>query len=370
MALAPPWGGPPPPVNRGHPRVPDQEAPIALSEAGIAMIDGLISDARTFVDQVFVPDVRLLAGAYPEWAALGVGTGEYLAWGDYPISNGKSPTLFLPRGRVTGGNFNLGLAADPENVAETVTNAWYAYAGGDEALRRPSEGETVPAWPGLPLPLETLEGAGKYTWVKAARYDGKPIETGPLARVIVGVANGQSEIRLGLDRLLLDSGLGMEAMPSVIGRMLSRALEAQVLIRRADSWLWELKSNLAKGDVAVADISFWDPASWPSEAEGRSIGEGPRGAVGHWVRIRDGVIDRYQVVDGSTWNMSPRDAMGGRGPIEAALVGTPVADPTRPLEIQRVVHSFAPCAACAAHVFDPRATGPLEIRVRAGEGTR
>ena len=370
MALAPPWGGPPPPVNRGHPRVPDHEAPIALSEAGIAMIDGLISDARTFVEQVFVPDVRLLAGAYPEWAALGVGTGGYLAWGDYPSRDGKSPALFLPRGRVSGGNFNQGLEADPANVAETVTNAWYAYAGGDEALRRPPEGETVPAWPGLPLPLETLEGAGKYTWVKAARYDGKPIETGPLARVIVGVANGQSEIRLGLDRLLLDSGLGMEAMPSVIGRMLSRALEAQVLIRRADSWLWELKSNLATGDVAVADISFWDPASWPSEAEGRSIGEGPRGAVGHWVRIRDGVIDRYQVVDGSTWNMSPRDAMGGRGPIEAALVGTPVADPTRPLEIQRVVHSFAPCAACAAHVFDPRAAGPLEIRVRAGEGTR
>ncbi|MHB8891962.1 MAG: nickel-dependent hydrogenase large subunit, partial [Candidatus Limnocylindrales bacterium] len=132
----------------------------------------------------------------------------------------------------------------------------------------------------------------------------------------------------------------------------------------------ELKSNLATGDVAVADLSFWDPASWPSEAEGRSIGEGPRGAVAHWVRIRDGVIDRYQVVDGSTWNMSPRDAMGGRGPIEAALVGVPVADPTRPLEIQRVVHSFAPCAACAAHLFDPRAAGSLEIRVRAGRGTR
>ncbi len=370
MALAPPWGGPPPPVNRGHPRVPDHEAPIALSEAGIAMIDGLISDARTFVEQVFVPDVRLLAEAYPEWGALGVGTGDYLAWGDYPSTDGKKPVLFLPRGRVTGGNVNLGLEAVPEGVAETVTHAWYAYAGGDEALRRPHDGETVPAWSGLTLPLGTLEGAGKYTWVKAARYDGKPIETGPLARVLVGVANGQSEIRLGLDRLLQDLGLGMEAMPSVIGRMLSRALEAQVLIRRADGWLWELKSNLATGDVAVADISFWDPASWPSEAEGRSIGEGPRGAVGHWVRIRDGVIDRYQVVDGSTWNMSPRDAMGGRGPIESALVGTPVADPTRPLEIQRVVHSFAPCAACAAHVFDPRATGPLEIRVRAGEGTR
>jgi Ni,Fe-hydrogenase I large subunit len=92
--------------------------------------------------------------------------------------------------------------------------------------------------------------------------------------------------------------------------------------------------------------------------------------VGHWIGIKNGVIDRYQVVDGSTWNASPGDATGGRGPIEAALAGTPVADPTRPLEIQRVVHAFAPCAACAAHLFDPRAAGPLEIRVRALKGTR
>lgn len=370
MALAPPWGGPNPPVTREHPQVPDSEAPVALSEAGIAMIGGLISDARTFVEQVFVPDVRLLATAYPEWGALGAGAGDYLAWGDYPTRDGKDPLLFLPRGRITGGNANLGLDADPDDVAETVTHAWYAYAGGDEALRRPFEGETVPAWSGLALPLTSLEGEAKYTWVKAARYDGKPMETGPLARMLIGAANGQSEIRLGLERLLRETGLGQDVLTSVLGRMLSRALEAQVLVRQADGWLWELKSNLATGDVAVADLSFWDPASWPSEAEGRSIGEGPRGAVAHWVRIRDGVIDRYQVVDGSTWNMSPRDAMGGRGPIEAALVGIPVADPTRPLEIQRVVHSFAPCAACAAHLLDPRAAGPLEIRVRAGRGTR
>lgn len=370
MALAPPWGGPNPPVKREHPQVPDQKAPIALSEAGIAMVDGLIGEARTFVEQVFVPDVRLLAMAYPEWGRLGAGSGDYLAWGDYPQKDGKNPVLFLPRGRIAGGRFNRGLEAAPESVAETVTHAWYAYAGGDEALLRPSLGETAPAWPGLPLPLEALDGSGKYTWVKAARHDGVPMETGPLARTLVGVANGQSEIRLGLDRLLSDTSLGMDVLPSVLGRMLSRALEAQVLIRQADNWLWELKSNLATGDVAVTDLSYWDPSSWPSEAEGRSIGEGPRGAVAHWVRIRDGVIDRYQVVDGSTWNLAPRDATGGRGPVETALEGTPVADPTRPLEIQRVVHSFAPCAACAAHLFDPRAAGRLETRGHAGRGTR
>ncbi len=164
------------------------------------------------------------------------------------------------------------------------------------------------------------------------------METGPLARMLVGAANGQSEIRLALETMLRDTGLALDVLPSVLGRMLARAVEAQVIVRKADEWLTELKANLATGDVAVVDLTYWDPASWPAEAEGRSLGEGPRGAVGHWVGIKNGVIDRYQVVDGSTWNASPGDATGGRGPIEAALVGTPVADPTRPLEIQRVVH--------------------------------
>jgi hydrogenase large subunit len=370
MALAPPWGGPTPPIGREHPQVPDPNAPIALSEAGIAMIAGLITDARTFVEQVFVPDVRIVANAYADWGRLGAGTGDYLAWGDYPQKDGRDPGLFLPRGRLVGGNLNQGLEALPDAVAETVTHAWYRYSDGDEALKKPAAGETVPAWSGLALPLVSLDGAAKYTWVKAPRYEGLPQETGPLARMLVGAANGQSEIRLGLERILGDTGLGLDVLPSVIGRMLARAVETQVIVRQADGWLWELKSNLALGDVAVSNLSLWDPGSWPSEAEGCSIGEGPRGAVGHWVRIRDGVIDRYQVVDGSTWNASPADAMGGRGPIETALVGTPVADPTRPLEIQRVVHAFAPCVACAAHVFDPRAGGPLEIRVRAVEGSR
>jgi hydrogenase large subunit len=370
MALAPPWGGPNPPVNRQHPQVPDPNAPLALSEAGIAMIDELISEAGAFVEQVFVPDVRLVAGAYPEWGRIGLASGDYLAWGDYPLRGGKDPALFLPRGRLEGGNIYQGLEAVPESVAETVTHAWYTYRGGDEALLPPAAGETVPAWSGQALPLTSLDGAGKYSWIKAPRYNGKPMETGPLARMLVGAANGRNEIRVGLEAMLQATGLALDVLPSVLGRMLARSVETQVVVSQAGTWLAELKANLATGDVAVADTSYWDPASWPAEAEGRSIGEGPRGAVGHWIGIKNGMIDRYQVVDGSTWNASPGDAMGGRGPIEAALVGTPVADPTRPIEIQRVVHAFAPCAGCAAHLFDPRAARPLEIRVRAVEGTR
>lgn len=370
MALAPPWGGPTSPANRQHPVIPDRNAPFPLSEDGITLIDGLIADARNFVDQVYTPDVRMIAAAYQEWTTIGAGSGDYLAWGDYPKDDTAKPQLVLPRGRLTLGNVMLGLEADPASVAETVSRAWFAYPDGDETLLAPADGLTVPGNAGPAVPLTALDGGGKYSWVKAARYDGRPYETGPLARMLIGAANGQSEIRLGLQRILEQTGLVQEVLPSVIGRMLARAVEAQILVRETDGWLWELKSNLATGDVAVMDLTWWDPASWPKEVQGVSIGESPRGAVGHWVAIKDGLIDRYQVVDGSTWNLAPRDAMGGLGPIEAALAGLSVADPKRPLEVSRVVHSFAPCAACASHVFTPQAPGPMDIRARAVEGIR
>jgi Ni,Fe-hydrogenase I large subunit len=153
-----------------------------------------------------------------------------------------------------------------------------------------------------------------------------------------------------------------------MGRTLARAVELDVVTTALRGWLNDLDANLATGDVAVASVELWDPVLWPSEVEGWSLGEGPRGSVGHWLRIKDALIDRYQVVDGSTWNASPRDATGMPGPMEAALAGVPVADPARPIELLRVIHSFAPCAACAAHVLE--APGLNTRRDNAQEGTR
>jgi Ni,Fe-hydrogenase I large subunit len=179
------------------------------------------------------------------------------------------------------------------------------------------------------------------------------METGALARVLVAAGNGRAEIASSLAGLLTDVGLTMEKMPGVLGRLIARAVEADVVSRQASTWLADLRTNLAEGDLAVADITWWDPSSWRSETDGFSLGEGPRGTVGHWVGIRDGLITSYQVVDGSTWNASPRDDSGGVGPIEAALAGVTLADPARPIEALRVIHSFAPCGGCASHVFRP-----------------
>ncbi len=369
MALAPPWGGPTASKTRQHPQVPDRNAPSALSDEGIDMMRSLVAGAQAFVNQVLVPDTQMLLGAYPEWATIGTGPGSYLCNGEYPLDDGKEAALLFPAGHLTDGNLERSEPVAEGSVGETVAHAWYTYGNGDEALRRPVEGETVPAYTGG-VPLTALDGGAKYSWVKAVRLDGRVMESGPLARVLVAAANGQSETRLTLERLITANGIAPDAMGGTLGRVVARAVESEVVVSRLDAWLAELRNSLSTGDVAVVNIELWDPVSWPSEVEGWSLGEGPRGSVGHWLRIKDAVVDHYQVVDGSTWNASPRDALGVPGPLEAALEGVEVADPARPVELLRVVHSFAPCAACAAHTVDPRADGPLGVLVHAREGSR
>lgn len=371
MALAVPWGGPTPGGSHGHPAVPEKNSPDPLGEAGLNLIDSLFSDAATFVDQVLVPDVQLLADAYPEWATIGPGPGNYLAFGEYPQDDSASPGLDLPRGQLAGGNLERPAAIDQGNVGETVVHAWYQSSSTERAggFLAPASGETTPAFD-APLPLTVLDPSGGYSWVKGARYAGVPMETGPAARLLVGYAQGSHDVGNALAEILRTQSLGLEAVPSVLGRLLARAVEASIVVGKARGWLLTLRQHLGTGDLAVANISSWDPASWPAEATGWSLGEGPRGAVGHWVSIRNGLIARYQVIDASTWNASPRDFNGQRGPIEGALRGVPVADPAQPLELLRVVHSFNPCEACAAHVIRPGAPHKMDLRVHAREAKR
>jgi hydrogenase large subunit len=363
MALVPPWGGPSPRANRGHPDVPERNSPDPLSDEGLNLVDQLLATAGVFVSQVLLPDVQLLASAYPEWAAIGAGPGNYLAYGEYPLDNSASPALFLPRGQLVAGNLELVQPIDQGNVAETVVHAWYQASEGETngGFLPPASGETTPDFDAS-LPLSSLDAAGRYSWIKAARYAGVPMETGPLARVLISYAQGNQQIGAALGDMLRPLSLGLDAMPSVLGRLIAQSVEATVVAGAARDWLLGLRQHLASGDLAVADISSWDPGTWPSEAAGWSLGEGPRGAVGHWISIKDRVTDRYQVVDASTWNASPRDGNGQRGPIEAALAGVDVADAMQPLELLRVIHSFNPCVACASHVVRAR-PGMFDLRV-------
>jgi Ni,Fe-hydrogenase I large subunit len=362
MALTPPWGGPDRPLAREHPRQVVRSSPAALSDRGLADMAGLIADAKAFVDQVYLPDVLTIAAVYNDWAAIGKGIGSYLSYGEFPEDDSSEPELFLPRGRIMNHDIARVEPVDQVGVAETVAHSWYT-SDDDAALVHPWDGQTIPTYVGPSAPVNTLEGLAKYSWTKAPRYQDDPMEVGPLARMLVGYIGGREDVRAKVDQVIARLGVGPDALFSTLGRTVARAIETQVVVDRLAGWLEELTANLASGDLALAELSAWDPGAWPSEVQGWSLGESPRGALGHWLKISDRTIDQYQLVDASTWNCSPRDGRGRRGALEEALVGTPVNDPDQPLEILRTVHSFDPCTACAVHAYDPDGGGSIDIRL-------
>jgi hydrogenase large subunit len=365
MATPPVWGGPSRGGSGEHPVLTPEESPGALSDAGLSQMGDLVAAARTFVEQVYLPDVVAVARAYPDWAKIGVGIGNYLAYGEFPQDDSAKPALYLHRGRLMDHSVATVDDVYQEGVAESVAHSWYVEHGGESGLVLPKDEVTEPSYTGPTPPFTTLAGSDAYSWIKAPRFEGQPMEVGPLARILVAASDGQEDIRAALASVLTTLGMTTDDLLSTMGRVVARAVEAQVIVRQLAAWHEQLVANLATGDLTVADVTLWDPSSWPSSAEGWSLGESPRGAVGHWLSIRDGRIEHYEIVDATTWNASPRDRIGWRGAIETALPGTPVADPARPLEILRTVHSFDPCAACAVHQLDPgREDGPVAVHVR------
>jgi hydrogenase large subunit len=331
----------------------DANEPFAvLNPERITFLRELVKEARRFVDQVYVPDVLAIAGLYPDWFSRGEGVGNFLSYGDYATGNENDPKSFLfPRGIVLGRDLSRVYPVDGAKITESVHSSWYEYSGGDIA-KHPSQGETNPKYSGPKPPFDHLDVDKKYSWVKTPRYDNKPMEVGPLARLVVGYASGQPEIKAAIDGLLKKLNAPPAALFSTLGRIAARAIESQLMSQKLEGWVEQLSSNMERGQVKIFNPIRWDPASWPNSAAGFGWHEAPRGSLGHWVEIENRTIKNYQAVVPTTWNAGPRDDSGQRGPYEASLLGTPVADPDRPLEILRTIHSFDPCLACAVHVID------------------
>ncbi|HEY6340304.1 MAG TPA: nickel-dependent hydrogenase large subunit [Bryobacteraceae bacterium] len=334
----------------------DPNEPFAvINPERIAFMRDLAVQARKFVEQVYIPDVLAIAPLYKDWFTRGEGTGNFLTYGDYSSGNEHDPNTFLfPRGAVFGRDLSKVMPVDPEKISEFVSHSWYEYSNGDGQGKHPSQGETNPKYTGPKPPFDHLDVDKKYSWLKAPRYDGKPMEVGPLARMIVGYASGQKEIQEVVNGALKKLDAPATALFSTLGRVAARALETQILARRLEQWVDELASNLAHGKTAIFNPIRWDPSTWPSSASGYGWHEAPRGALGHWVEISGRSIKNYQAVVPSTWNAGPRDAQGQRGIYEASLLNTPVADSARPIELLRTIHSFDPCIACAVHVIDAK----------------
>ncbi|MGD8281462.1 MAG: nickel-dependent hydrogenase large subunit, partial [Gemmatimonadota bacterium] len=336
-----------------------------INAESFSKIRDLITKARTFVEQVYWPDLQAIASFYPEWAAIGGGVTNYMSSGEWPENGqyGDKDSFYLPSGVIFDRNLSEVVPFDQMEVREEVTSSWYEYSGGDDQPLHPWDGETTPRYTGPEPPWEYLQDYDKYTWMKAPRYQGRATEVGPLARMLVAYASGHDDVQGLVNDTLGGLGVGAEALFSTLGRTAARGIETVLIARKMEDWFENLIARVSAGNVQTFNGELWEPDSWPSPARGYGMLEAARGTLGHWVQIENGAIRHYQAVVPSTWNCSPRDAAGANGPYEAALMDNhPLVDPERPIEILRTIHSFDPCMACGAHVLD--ATGNEVVRVR------
>jgi len=289
---------------------------------------------RDWVMNTMIPDTLAIAPFYKGALAYGGGTGNFLAWGVFNDETMEMNNRYLPNGAVFVPTSGLAVEdADPAKIAEYVEHSWLDGRSG----LNPVEGETIPpvtfAEPNVPFTTDD-----RYTWAKAPRYDGKSTEVGPLARMLVAYLRGVAPVKAIVDKALAALGAPgkPEVLVSLLGRVAARNLETAVIADWSLEWVTELIAALKGGDA-----QFFT-ASTVKSGSGAGMWEAPRGALGHWMNVQDGAIANYQIVTPSTWDISPRDADGVRGPIEEALVGTPCIDPERPIEAGRVVRSFDP----------------------------
>lgn len=296
---------------------------------------------RDFLNMHYLPDVIAVARAYPDYFHIGAGCRNYLSYGGWtlPARDDATPrSRELPAGRLDGRTMTTA-SFDQERIREQVSHSWYK----SRTDLHPTRGQT-----------ETdPTRSGAYSFLKAPRYDGRVYEVGPLARMLVAYANKHPRVRKLVDGLLHELGAEPAALCSVLGRHAARALECAMLVELMDEWVLQLKPG--EPTCAIYDL--------PQHGAGRGLTEAPRGALGHWIEIRDGVTANYQAVVPTTWNCSPRDDRDQPGACEQALQGTEVRDETNPFELVRIVRSFDPCLACSIHMVTPWQTNIGHHRV-------
>jgi len=329
-------------------KMPHNMGIIPGGVASVPTVDNMTSflwrlkELQEFIDNVYLPDVMAVAGVYSDYLEIGHGCGNLLAYGSYEL-DGKEADL-TKRGRI----FNAGTVAtdlkfvefDPNKITEEVKYSWYANS---ISGKHPSHGEVVPD--------EDKQGA--YSWLKSPRYNGMVYEVGPLARIMVNYVAGNPKVTGLVDSALAQANLNPSAMFSVMGRNLARALETKIVADSMVDWILQLKP----GEPAYISYEI------PDESMGMGLVGAARGALGHWIEIKEGKIANYQIITPSTWNISPKDDKDTPGPMEQAILGTKIKDEANPFEIVRIVRSFDPCLACSVHLLTPKGRDLGEFKV-------
>jgi len=297
---------------------------------------------QDFINNVYIPDVLAVAGVYSDYAGIGAGCKNLLSYGSYDLEDGNTDVVTRKR-LFKQGTTSASLKfekLDINQITEDVKHSWYEDA---TSGRHPSQGETKPQY----------GKAGAYSWLKAPRYNGKVYEVGPLARVAVTYASGDPAVKAMVDGALAQLKAPASALFSVLGRHLARALSAKYIADNVEKWLLELKP----GEPTYYQYTI------PDEGMGAGLTDASRGALGHFVEVKNKKIANYQAVVPTTWNASPRDDKDNPGPIEQALIGTKIKDEKNPFEIVRIIRSFDPCIACAVHLVTPKGSDLGQFRI-------
>ena len=354
-------------VVGGVPGPIDLDSDSAINASRLAQVQDIINQMRTFVDQVYVPDTLAIASFYKDWGGQGEGVGNFMTYGDFPEKGMADPSSYLiPAGVIM--NRDLGTVHDidlnaADQIQEHVSHSWYQYEDGKDSGLHPYAGETELNYTGPKPPYTHLDVDKEYSWLKSPRWKGHVMEVGPLARVLMLYARGHAQTKELVDMTLSHLQVPVEALFSTLGRTAARTLETKIIGDNMQTWYDNLVMNIKAGDTRTFNSTLWEPSTWPSEARGVGYMEAPRGALAHWIVIKNGKIENYQAVVPSTWNAGPRDARGQPGPYEAALAGHKLHDPKQPIEILRTIHSFDPCIACAVHVTDPNGEELIKVKV-------
>ncbi|ANI81265.1 hydrogenase 2 large subunit [Kosakonia oryzae] len=324
-------------------------------------LKSFIDRLEGFIEQVYKVDTAVIAAFYPEWLSLGKGAVNYLSTPEFP-TDAKNGSFLFPGGYIENADLSTFRAIttgdDPfmvKGIQESAKHAWYK----DEAPQEPWQGTTLPQYTGW-------QEEGKYSWVKSPTFYGKTVEVGPLANMLCKLAAKHETTATKLNDIvaiyqkLTGKTIGVAQLHSTLGRIIGRTVHACELHGVLQNQYQALIDNIGKGDMqtyAKTDI--------PQSGEFKGVGflEAPRGMLSHWVVIKDGKIANYQAIVPSTWNAGPRNFNDDAGPYELSLVGTPVADVQKPLEVVRTVHSFDPCMSCAVHVLDADGNDVVSVKV-------
>ncbi len=353
----------------------DLSAGAPLNMVNLNLISSIIDQTREFIKNVYIPDILAVGKFYKGWLYGGGLSGmNVLAYGDIPdrANDYSADNLMMPHGAIINGNLKEVHPVDlrnPDEIQEFVPHSWYDYPDGAKGLH-PWDGVTQPNFElgpntkGSRTHIKEIDENAKYSWIKAPRWRGHAMEVGPLARYIIGYAKGHEAITEQINLVLKTLDVPVTALFSTLGRTAARALEADWSADQMRYFMDKLMANIKAGDSTTANVDNWDPSTWPKEAKGVGFTEAPRGALAHWIRIKDTKIDNYQCVVPTTWNGSPRDSQGNIGAFEASLMNTKVMRKEEPVEILRTLHSFDPCLACSTHVMSEEGEELTKVTVR------